>query len=123
MTRQFCARIMLVLLALALAALELQAAEPQETKGSVDEITVYRNQALVLRKVDVKGPAGLHEVVGALNDEGVSDMILYGSSPARASRRVEGESFLFVSAGTVVAEPSATFSHPRWAALARRVRG
>src|ERR1051325_4615838 len=53
----------LVLAALLFASANASAAEPQMTKGTLDEVTVYRNQALVTRKIDVAGPAGLHEVV------------------------------------------------------------
>ncbi|HEX3998423.1 MAG TPA: mucoidy inhibitor MuiA family protein [Pirellulales bacterium] len=38
------------------------AAEPA-TRGKIDEVTVYRGQALVTRLVDVPGPAGLREIV------------------------------------------------------------
>jgi hypothetical protein len=45
------------------------AAEPLSVPGTIDEVTVYRGQALVTRLVDVPGPAGSREiVVGGLPD-------------------------------------------------------
>jgi len=40
-----------------------QGADSIETSGVVDAVTVYRGQALVTRKVEVPGPAGLREVI------------------------------------------------------------
>jgi hypothetical protein len=56
----------LAVVALALTtsvALAAQAAAPQSVPGTIDEVTVYRGQALVTRLVDVPGPAGPREVV------------------------------------------------------------
>src|SRR5439155_11920040 len=39
------------------------ATEPAMTPGRVTAVTIYQNSALVTREVDVKGPAGLTEVV------------------------------------------------------------
>lgn len=39
------------------------ATEPAMTHGRVTAVTIYQNSALVTREVDVKGPAGLTEVV------------------------------------------------------------
>lgn len=39
------------------------AAEPIEMRGRLDEVTVYRGQALVTRMLDLSGPGGLVEVV------------------------------------------------------------
>lgn len=38
-------------------------ADPVQTRGKIDAVTVYRGQALVTRIVDVAGPAGLNEIV------------------------------------------------------------
>jgi hypothetical protein len=38
-------------------------AQPQSVPGTIDEVTVYRGQALVTRVVDVPGPAGSREIV------------------------------------------------------------
>ncbi|MSR22612.1 MAG: hypothetical protein EXR92_03570 [Gemmatimonadetes bacterium] len=71
---------------------------------------------VVLADADPAG-AGLHERVGAVNGEGVSDMVLYGASPRRVSWRPPGSSFLFVSAGTLVSDSSRLYAHPRWPRL------
>src|SRR5437868_3190170 len=46
-----------------LIAAQVYAAEPAQTEGKVDSVTVYRGQALVTRVADLPGPAGLREVV------------------------------------------------------------
>jgi len=61
--------------------------------------------------------APLHGEVGVENEEGVADLLLYGSSPYRVTRRVEGEEFLLITAGTVVADPEKVFRHDRWKGL------
>lgn len=38
-------------------------ADPMETRGKLDEVTVYRDQALVTRKIDLPEKAGLQEIV------------------------------------------------------------
>lgn len=60
-------RLMPLSLSLAVTALSLVAsaglAQPIEAPGAIEEVTVYRGQALVGRKIDVPGGAGLHEIV------------------------------------------------------------
>ncbi len=46
-----------------LSIADAQGADSIETAGVVDAVTVYRGQALVTRKVEVPGPAGLREVI------------------------------------------------------------
>jgi hypothetical protein len=77
---------------------------------------------VILADGDLAG-SGLHELAGAANGEGVSDLVLYGASPGRVTRRVAEESFLFVPAGTVVAEPDTALSHPRWPVVLSHFRG
>lgn len=38
-------------------------ANPIELSGNLEQVTVYRGQALVTRLIDIPGPAGLHELV------------------------------------------------------------
>jgi hypothetical protein len=75
-----------------------------------------RGMRVILADGDLGG-AGLHALVGARNGEGVSDMVLYGASPTRVSQRLESRAFLFVSAGTVVSDPTGLLGHGRWPAL------
>jgi hypothetical protein len=59
--------------------------EPLEIHGRIDEVTVYRGQALVTRLVEIPGPAGLREiVVGELPEH-----ILPGSIYAESAGGVE----------------------------------
>ncbi|HEV3418090.1 MAG TPA: DUF4140 domain-containing protein, partial [Pirellulales bacterium] len=50
------------------------------TKGKLDEVTVYRGQALVTRLIEVPGPAGLREVVVTELPERVQPASLYAES-------------------------------------------
>ena len=50
------------------------------TKGKLDEVTVYRGQALVTRLVEVPGPAGLREVVVTELPEHVQPASIYAES-------------------------------------------
>lgn len=56
----------------------------------------------------------LHEVLGMDNTEGLTDAVVFGASVGRVARRVPGQPLFFVSAGTAVGDPRATFEHPRW---------
>ncbi len=49
-------------------------------RGKLDEVTVYRGQALVTRLIDVPGGAGLHEVVITDLPERISPTSLYAES-------------------------------------------
>lgn len=77
---------------------------------------------VVLADADLAG-AELHTQVGAENDEGITDAILYGASRQRVVRegsRCPGISF--VPAGTAVVEVSRVYRHPRWATLLSSLR-
>src|SRR5262245_36045337 len=50
------------------------------TKGRLDEVTVYRGQALVTRLVEIPGPAGLREVVVTELPEHVQPASIYAES-------------------------------------------
>jgi len=50
------------------------------TKGKLDEVTVYRGQALVTRLVEVPGPVGLREVVVTELPEHVQPASIYAES-------------------------------------------
>jgi hypothetical protein len=58
----------------------------------------------------------LHAVLGVENDEGVTDVLLYGASPRRVAHRID-EGLFLAPAGTVPADPAAVRSSPRWDAL------
>jgi len=80
-------RTILSLAALALASTAGAADDPAakkdtafSTKGKLDEVTVYRGQALVTRLVEVPGPAGLREVVVTELPEHVQPASIYAES-------------------------------------------
>jgi hypothetical protein len=54
--------------------------EAFSTKGRLDEVTVYRGQALVTRLVELPGPAGLREVVVTELPEHVQPASIYAES-------------------------------------------
>lgn len=58
------------------------AAEPLETPGTIDAVTVYRGQALVTRIVEIPPPAGLREIVVTDLPEHVVAASLYASAGA-----------------------------------------
>jgi cell division septation protein DedD len=58
----------------------------------------------------------LHTVLGVQNDEGVTDVLLYGASPRRVAHRID-EGLFLAPAGTVPPDPAAVRSSPRWDAL------
>lgn len=72
-----------------------------------------RGRKVVLIDGDVETPS-LHELLQVPNLEGLSDALLYGASLERVVTTPPGESFRFVASGTVVADPSALRSSPRW---------
>src|SRR5258707_9803279 len=67
------------------AGLALSAfADPIQTKGTIDEVTVYRGQALVSRSVPIDAPAGLAEVLVTDLPEHVVPASLFAESAAGA---------------------------------------
>ena len=70
---------------------------------------------------DLSG-AALHEAVGAGNEEGVADLILYGASRERVQREVRDGNHFFVPAGTAVADPENVYRDPRWSAVFSEAR-
>lgn len=55
-------------------------AEPASARGKIDEVTVYRGQALVTRLVEVPGPAGLREIVVTDLPERIEPASIYAES-------------------------------------------
>lgn len=70
---------------------------------------------VLLMDANLVDPA-LHTALDERNDEGVTDAVLYGVSPARMARSRD-EGFLFASAGTVTADASTVLRHPRWTSV------
>jgi hypothetical protein len=60
------------------------------------------------------GGASLHERLSLPNEEGISDLVLFGASSECALKAIPGENLRFLSAGTVVADPAVVFEHPGW---------
>lgn len=56
----------------------------------------------------------LHDVLGVANREGLTDAALHGASLERVATPISGGRFLFVSAGTAVADGGAVVQSPRW---------
>lgn len=75
-----------------------------------------RGPRVVLADAGLHRPT-LHSLLGMANEEGVSDAVLYGASPRRVARPVEGGGLLFVSSGTAVSDAGAVFEASRWRAL------
>ncbi len=53
---------------------------PPTLKGKIDEVTVYRGQALVTRLIEIPGPAGLREIVVSDLPEHIQSGSLYAES-------------------------------------------
>ncbi len=62
------------------------------------------------------GAPRLHSMADIALGEGVSDLILYGASPAHVARELEAR-LLFVSAGTPVVDHGSVFESGRWEAF------
>ncbi|HZD03754.1 MAG TPA: hypothetical protein VE173_02520, partial [Longimicrobiales bacterium] len=69
----------------------------------------------LLADLDLREPR-LHEVLGVANDEGVSDVFLWGASFRRVAHKVE-PGLLFAPAGTVVPDPASVAESHRWEAI------
>jgi hypothetical protein len=69
----------------------------------------------LLADLDLRA-ASLHDLVGVTNDEGMSDVFLWGASFQRVAHPIE-PGLLFVAAGTVVADASAVTGSARWDAV------
>ena len=59
----------------------------------------------------------LDGVLGVAVGEGVTDVLLFGSSIARIAQQVAGGRFLFLSVGTATARPELVASSGRWAEI------
>lgn len=66
--------------------------------------------------------APLHEIVTASNDEGLTDLIVFGASIDRVSSEVAEGAHRFISAGTLVADPEPVYGDARWATLLAEIR-
>lgn len=69
----------------------------------------------LLADMDLREPR-LHDVVGVANDEGVSDVFLWGASFRKVAHDVE-PGLLFAPAGTVTGDPAAVADSRRWEAI------
>src|SRR5690606_13675067 len=71
---------------------------------------------VVLADFHLENPV-LQEHLGGQGVDGVVDLFLYGVSPARCTRPVEGRNFQFIPTGTYTPDADAVFRHPRWPKL------
>ena len=71
---------------------------------------------VVLIDAHVEEPA-LHQLLGTENGEGLTDAVEFGVSSSRVTRRLDGEPFAFVSAGTVLPHHREFWRSRRWGAL------
>jgi hypothetical protein len=75
---------------------------------------------VVLADACVVSPV-LHDAAGVENGEGLTDVILHGTSLARATVVVD-DGVALVTAGTIVPDPVRVLAHPRWTTLVSGVR-
>ena len=71
-----------------------------------------KGRSVLLADASLEDPV-LHQSVDGTNDEGVSDVMLYGASVKRVARSVGG-GILFASAGTPVGDAAEVLAHPKW---------
>ncbi|HEX8432780.1 MAG TPA: glycosyltransferase, partial [Longimicrobium sp.] len=81
-----------------------------------------RDRPVILIDLDLREPA-LHELVGEYNDEGISDVTLFGVSLHRAARTLDGHPFRFVPAGPFIPNPSEVLRNPRWTLILAEAAG
>ncbi len=68
--------------------------------------------------VDADVAAGsLHEVAGVPNNEGVGDLLRYGASSTRVTRKLSAIGPSLIPSGTVVSDPEEALCDSRWALL------
>lgn len=79
-----------------------------------------KGRSVLLADASLDDPS-LHKVVAGPNDEGVSDVILYGASVNRVARPT-GDGLLVTPAGTPVGDAAEVLAHPRWEGVVRRFR-
>ncbi len=79
-----------------------------------------KGRSVLLADASLDDPS-LHKVVTGPNDEGVSDVILYGASVGRVARPI-GDGLLAAPAGTPVADAAEVLAHPRWEGVVRGFR-
>jgi hypothetical protein len=72
---------------------------------------------IFLMDLDLESPS-LHDALGLLNKEGVSDAFLYGASVQKIAQPALNEAIFFAPAGTVTSDPEQVLGHPRWSDLA-----
>jgi hypothetical protein len=70
---------------------------------------------VVLADARVASPV-LHATAGVENGEGVTDVILHGTSLARATVEID-DGVELVTAGTIAPDPDRVLAHPRWTTL------
>lgn len=88
------------------------------------EIARYRAGAdarILLADLDLDRPR-LHAELGGHNAEGISDAFLFGASLGRVARPTE-DGFLFVPAGTAIADPARVLASRRWEAVTEGFEG
>ncbi|HYW06240.1 MAG TPA: hypothetical protein VE913_04735, partial [Longimicrobium sp.] len=81
-----------------------------------------RGRPVILIDLDLRDPT-LHELVGEYNDEGISDVTLFGVSLHRAARTLDGHPFRFVPAGPFIPNPSEVLRNPRWTLILAEAAG
>jgi hypothetical protein len=72
-------------------------------------------ERVCLADLAFSGPR-IHGVLGLTNEEGMSDLFLFGASLGRVARQASPGLF-FTSAGTPIADPAAVLGSSRWALL------
>ena len=79
-----------------------------------------KGRSVLLADASLDDPS-LHRVVAGPNDEGVSDVILYGASVDHVARPA-GDGLLVAPAGTPVGDAAGVLAHPGWDAVVRGFR-
>lgn len=68
---------------------------------------------IVLCDLSLSAPA-LHRVLGVPNDEGMTDLFVFGASLRRVTTAVRDGALFFAPAGVGVPDPERIAAHPRW---------
>jgi hypothetical protein len=102
-----------------LAATPLAQAEGWASRAVVAIARSWAQETLRIFLMDLGLDApSLHQALGLLNHEGVSDAFLYGASVQRIAQPALGDAIFFASAGTASSDPAQILGHPRWSDLA-----
>jgi cell division septation protein DedD len=75
-----------------------------------------RGEQVVLADLSLRNPE-LHDMLGVGNDEGLTDVFLFGASLEHITHKVKGKQFSLIPASAYTPDPDDVLQHNRWGGL------